>query len=505
MADTHPTIQGGAAQPDTDAATSSLETGFFPVTPPADAEHEARDLAASLEPVDAQTRPLVAVIGVGYVGTHLVDVFSRQYSTLGFDVDERRVQDLKPRFGGNRRVALTSCPRRLHAATHFLVSVPTLLLPDKTVDTSYLRSALKTVAAHARPGSTVVIESSVAVGMTRHLLGPVAKMRGFYAGMSPEVRLVSEFRGEEGWRHGVAPFSPRAPFPLEPLFSSTSISPLPFPLQAPAIESSSANKPRKRVDPGRTEPPAHAIPKVISGLDDVVPGSLAAIQALYTRVFDHTVPVSRPEVAEMTKLYENCQRMMGIAYANEMADAASAHAIDPYEVCRAASTKPFGYMAFLPGVGVGGHCIPVNPYYLLSNSEFPLLAAASEAMARRPAAIAARAIDRLTEGRLRRGDGRKPRALVVGVGFKAGQSTLSNSPGLDLVRHLSLPGSVHVQFADPLVRQEDVPQVPRLADEGWNRETLATFDMIIVTMRQAGLDFGLLDGIEGVDVEWWCV
>ncbi|KAF4511850.1 hypothetical protein G6O67_001056 [Ophiocordyceps sinensis] len=460
MADTHPTIQGEAAQPDTDAATSSLETGFFPVTPPADAEHEARDLAASLEPVDAHTRPLVAVIGVGYVGTHLVDVFSRQYSTLGFDVDERRVQDLKPRFGGNRRVALTSCPRRLHAATHFLVSVPTLLLPDKTVDTSYLRSALKTVAAHARPGSTVVIESSVAVGMTRHLLGPVAKMRGFYAGMSPE---------------------------------------------APTIESSSANKPRKRVDPGRTEPPAHAIPKVISGLDDVVPGSLAAIQALYTRVFDHTVPVSRPEVAEMTKLYENCQRMMGIAYANEMADAASAHAIDPYEVCRAASTKPFGYMAFLPGVGVGGHCIPVNPYYLLSNSEFPLLAAASEAMARRPAAIAARAIDRLTEGRLRRGDGRKPRALVVGVGFKAGQSTLSNSPGLDLVRHLSLPGSVHVQFADPLVRQEDVPQVPRLADEGWNRETLATFDMIIVTMRQAGLDFGLLDGIEGVDVEWWCV
>lgn len=117
----------------------------------------------------------------------------------------------------------------------------------------------------------------------------------------------------------------------------------------------------KRVDPGRIEPAGHAIPKIVSGLDDVVPGSLARITELYQAVFHNIVPVSKPEVAEMTKLYENCQRMMCIAYANEMADACIPLGIDPYEVSEAAATKPFGYMNYIPGIGVGGHCIPINP------------------------------------------------------------------------------------------------------------------------------------------------
>ncbi|PHH92211.1 hypothetical protein CDD83_8411 [Cordyceps sp. RAO-2017] len=112
---------------------------------------------------------------------------------------------------------------------------------------------------------------------------------------------------------------------------------------------------------------------------------------MYARAFDRVVPVSSPEVAEMAKLYENCQRMVCIVYANEMADACRARGIDPFEVCAAAATKPFGYMPFRPGLGVGGHCIPVNPYYLLANNDFPLLQAATECMRRRPAAIAQRA------------------------------------------------------------------------------------------------------------------
>ncbi|RDA93245.1 hypothetical protein CP533_6484 [Ophiocordyceps camponoti-saundersi (nom. inval.)] len=397
------------------------------------------------ETVSPNAIPLVAVIGVGFVGTHLVSAFSRRYSTLGFDLSEKRLKEVGPSFHGNPRVTLTSNPRALDNATHFLVSVPTLLHPDKSVDTSFLKGALRIVAEHARPGSTVVIESSVAVGMTRELLGPLAKQRRYYAGMSPE-----------------------------------------------------------RVDPGRTEPSVYAIPKVVSGLDDVVPRSLQSIVRLYSTVFDRVVPVSKPEVAEMTKLYENCQRMMCIAYANEMADACIPHQIDPFEVCAAASTKPFGYMPFTPSVGVGGHCIPVNPYYLLSNSSFPLLAAASETMVRRPAAIAQRIVDRLHERHKQIGGSNKPRVLIVGVGFKAGQSTLSNSPALSLAHHISLSRTIEVQFADPLVRQEDVPQVPRLADDRWERETLESFDMIVVTMRQVGLDFSLLDEVEGVEVEWWC-
>lgn len=115
-------------------------------------------------------------------------------------------------------------------------------------------------------------------------------------------------------------------------------------------------------------------PQNYFSLDDIVPGSLESISKPYSTVFESIVPVSRPEVAEMTKLYENYQRMAMIAYANEMADACIPHGVDPFEVSSAA-TKPFGYAPFAPSLGVGGHCIPINPYYLLSNSTFPLLQA----------------------------------------------------------------------------------------------------------------------------------
>ncbi|KAJ0161511.1 UDP-N-acetyl-D-glucosamine 6-dehydrogenase [Colletotrichum tanaceti] len=450
-----------------DTFKANLELPHTPITPPPEYQEHSfsrhDDEVAGLSPVvRPDDRPLVAVIGVGYVGTHLVDSFSAHYDVVGYDVSEARIREVRAemqiRIPGER-VRFTNCPADLHEATHFLISVPTLLkAADKSIDTSYLGSAIATVAQHARPGSTVVIESSVAVGMTRDLLGPVAVSRGFYAGMSPE-----------------------------------------------------------RVDPGRLEPPCHAIPKIVSGLDDRVPGSLASVMRLYHRVFDRLVPVSRTEVAEMMKLYENCQRMMCIAFANEMADACLAHAIDPYEVAAAAASKPFGYMPFSPSLGVGGHCIPINPYYLLSNCAFPLLEAAAEKMAARPAVIARRAIDSLTTTTTtmvaKAGAAAaaaaadplvRPRLLVVGVGFKAGQSVLSNSPGVELVRALVRSGEVDVMFADPLVKQSAVPAAPRLADEEWNRETLETFDMIIVSFRQHGLDFGVLEGLRGVKVEMWC-
>ncbi|WQF75382.1 Putative UDP-glucose/GDP-mannose dehydrogenase, NAD(P)-binding domain superfamily [Colletotrichum destructivum] len=436
-----------------DTFKANLELPHTPITPPPEYQEHSfshnNDKVADLSPiVSPDDHPLVAVIGVGYVGTHLVDSFSAHYDVLGFDVSEKRVREVRAELPGDR-IRFTTCKTDLHEATHFLISVPTLLKADKSIDTSYLRSAIDTVAQHARPGSTVVIESSVAVGMTRDLLGPVAVSRGFYAGMSPE-----------------------------------------------------------RVDPGRVEPPCHAIPKIVSGLDDRVPGSLASVMRLYNRVFDRLVPVSRTEVAEMMKLYENCQRMMCIAFANEMADACVPHGIDPYEVAAAAASKPFGYMPFSPSLGVGGHCIPVNPYYLLSNSAFPLLEAAAEKMAARPAVIARRAIDSLTRvakaGAATAAPLVRPRLLVVGVGFKAGQSVLSNSPGVELVRALVQSGEVDVMFADPLVKQSAVPAAPRLADEKWNRETLETFDMIIVSFRQHGLDFGVLGELRGVKVEMWC-
>jgi nucleotide sugar dehydrogenase len=259
----------------------------------------------------------------------------------------------------------------------------------------------------------------------------------------------------------------------------------------------------QRVDPGRTEPPAFLIPKVISGLDDVCPGSLAAITRIYTPVFDTIVPVSRPEVAELTKLYENCQRMINIAYVNEMADACINLDIDPYEVCNAARTKPFGYMDFTPGLGVGGHCIPVNPWYLLSGSEMPLLKSAAEKMGERPRAIAKMYTENISQHAGKYGS--KPRVLVVGMGFKPGQSVLCYSPGLELARGLMEDSSkLDVMFADPLVTQSSIPEIRKLDDCFWDVETLNEFDLIIVAMRQHEIDFDILDQAKDVRVKWWC-
>ncbi|KAK7417096.1 hypothetical protein QQZ08_011755 [Neonectria magnoliae] len=398
--------------------------------------------------VTAETKPLVAVIGVGFVGTGLVDSFSTKYDVLGFDVSEKRVKEAREEFSARPNVNFTTVEAELRKATHFLISVPTLLLPDKSIDLSYLRSALAKVEKYARRGCSVVIESSVAIGATRELLGPIARSRGLFAGMSPE-----------------------------------------------------------RIDPGRAEPPIQEIPKVVSGLDDVAPGSLEAITRLYGLVFDRVVAVSKPEVAEMTKLYENCQRMMCIAYVNEMADACVAHGIDPFEVCDASASKPFGYMPYNPSLGVGGHCIPVNPYYLLSNSEFPLLEAAAEKMNKRPAKIAGELLKSLCPKGSRRDSGViiPKQVLVVGMGFKAGQSHLVNSPGLQLANELAKYNEVDVMFADPLVGQDAVPEISRLADEDWTKETLEQYDLIVVAYRQWGLDFDVLKELTGdVTVKMFC-
>lgn len=249
-----------------------------------------------------------------------------------------------------------------------------------------------------------------------------------------------------------------------------------------------------------------SIPKVVSGLDDVIPGSLDAVVRLYGRVFGSIVPVSKPEVAEMCKLYENCQRMMCIAYANEMADACKGLGIDAFEVSRAAATKPFGYMPYTPSLGVGGHCIPVNPYYLLSNCEFPLLEACADKMNKRPATQAQKIVDELcgTSKTKRRDSGIElsKRILVVGMGFKAGQDHLVNSPGLQLAKELQKL-SMDVTFADSLVKQTAVPEIPRLADEDWTKEELESFDMIVVSFKQWGMDFDVLDQVS-VPVQMWC-
>jgi nucleotide sugar dehydrogenase len=245
-------------------------------------------------------------------------------------------------------------------------------------------------------------------------------------------------------------------------------------------------------------------------LDDLAPNSLQSIHKLYSGVFTNVVPVSSPEVAEMTKLYENCQRMVCIAYANEMADACLdlPTPIDPFEVCRAAATKPFGYLSFSPSAGVGGHCIPVNPSYLFSTSRFPLLRHATEKMIKRPAEVADRVMQKLLpKGRdsVPEYMKNKPKVLVVGVAFKAGQDLITNSPGVAIINHLLDSWNVHVSFVDPLVKENALTYVPRLDEKvDWNMEKLSEFDAIIVVVKQVQLNFDILEELDGVLVEKYC-
>ncbi|KAK8151725.1 UDP-N-acetyl-D-mannosamine 6-dehydrogenase [Phyllosticta citrichinensis] len=374
--------------------------------------------------------PCVCVVGVGFVGESLLREFGHVFKSIGFDISQKRIDELKRAFKDLPNVTLTADKEQLGRVTHYLISVPTLLKEDRSVNLSHLLSAVSMVMGYARPGAAIVLESSVCVGTTRQLFS--AYQDNYHCGMSPE-----------------------------------------------------------RVDPGRVAPTAKAIPKLVSGL---TPKALNLIQSLYAQVFDHVVPVSSPETAEMTKLFENCYRMINIAYVNEMADAARSHGVDPDEMIRAASSKPYGYTPFSPGLGVGGHCIPVNPFYLFANNKnLPVLEKATAQMWKRPD-TKARTFHRRTSSA---SADRLPRILVVGLGFKPGQSVLSCSPGISFAERLRKLGCRRLAFYDPLVQPEAVDWMEKLDGASWDPRYLEdNFDAVAICMRQTGVDFGVVEKLQ---------
>ena len=302
----------------------------------------------------------VCVLGVGYVGEHLMNTFSKYYNVIGIDLSEKRVEYLKTKYP---EIHFQTDYSGIESCNVFLISVPTLVKSDKQIDLSCLYSVRDNLKDVIKSGSLLMVESSVYVGATREIFG-FFRERGVFVGFSPE-----------------------------------------------------------RVDPGRTEPPMELIPKVVSGLDY---NSLNKCVDIYSKVIDTIVPVSSTECAEMCKLYENCFRMVNIAYVNEISDMCDKVGIDVKEMINASSTKPFGFMPFYPGIGVGGHCIPVNPYYLMKNGSLPVLEYATNLMEKRPKKKAFELMDKYDSKNV----------LIVGIGFKTGESLLTNSPGYDLYKEL---------------------------------------------------------------------
>jgi len=386
-------------------------------------------------------RPKVAILGLGYVGLPTaLALLEAGADVIGIDVSRDRLAairsrrvDLSPldhkRLSSalrGRRLVLSRRTSAIAAADTVIVAVPTpvddYLVPDLTI----LEAACASVVASARPDQTIILTSTSYVGCTRELLVRPLEQRGFVVGRDIFVA-----------------FSP------------------------------------ERIDPGNVSFPQERVPRVVGG---ETPECLRRAVSVVGAVAPYTHEVSSPEVAEMSKLHENIFRAVNIALVNEMADVARGMDIDVTEVIEAASTKPYGFMRFTPGPGVGGHCIPCDPHYLLwqlrrDRVEAPLIEQAMTSIARRPAQVIARALEVLAS---RRQTLAGSRVIVVGVAYKPGVEDVRESPALEIIERLIDAGAT-VSFADRLVdnirvrsRELRVERDP--GADPWDLAIVHTFD-----------------------------
>jgi len=361
----------------------------------------------------ANATGLVAIVGLGYVGLPTaLALVAAGLDVVGCDTSEARLSAIKSatvdlldsdlarlrQFSGSRRLALTTEVATTTAADYVIICVPTPVDDHLVPDLGILRRACANAVEHARAQQTIVLTSTTYVGCTRDLLIAPLEARGFRVG---EDIFVA--------------FSP------------------------------------ERIDPGN---PAHVperTPRVVGGAT-----AMCASRAseLLRKTSQRIESVSCPEAAEMAKLLENTFRAVNISLANEFAEIARQFALDPVEVIRAAATKPYGFMPFYPGPGVGGHCIPCDPHYLLwqlrgSRTQAPLISTAMEAIARRPHVVVSRVVEVLAE---RSVPVSSARVLVLGVTYKPDVADVRESPALTIIEELRSFGA-EVAFEDPHIRQ----------------------------------------------------
>ena len=352
---------------------------------------------------------VVGVVGQGYVGLPLGLVFAEAgFRVVGFDVDPRKVAAIgrgesyirhigPERIGaavaGGRYVA-TGDYDRLVECDAILICVPTPLGRHREPDNSYIHSTAREIAARLRPGQLVVLESTTYPGTTDEEVRPLLEASGLRCGV--DFLLA---------------FSP------------------------------------EREDPGRRDYSTRSIPKVVGGVD---PESTRVAAALYGAALERIVPVSSARVAEACKLLENVFRLVNIALVNELKMIFDRMGIDVWEVIEAAKTKPFGFMAFQPGPGLGGHCIPLDPFYLAwkaaEHGEWArFIELAGEVNTRMPRWVVSKVADALNaEGKPLHGS----RVLVLGLAYKANVDDDRESPSYELIELLREAGAV-VDYCDP--------------------------------------------------------
>jgi UDP-N-acetyl-D-glucosamine dehydrogenase len=396
------------------------------------------DLAARIQARSAR----VGIIGQGYVGLPLALVFREAgFPVLGLDSDRHKVDALNRgesyiKHIGPERVSAavgsgqyeaTSDFDRLAACDAIVICVPTPLGPHREPDNSYIHTTARQVSKRLRRGQLVVLESTTYPGTTEEEVLPILEASGL---ATPEDFLLA--------------FSP------------------------------------EREDPGRKDFTTKTIPKVVGGVN---PASTEAATALYTAALERVVPVSSARVAESTKLLENVFRAVNIALVNELKTIFEHMDIDVWEVIRAAETKPFGFMPFYPGPGLGGHCIPLDPFYLswkaAEHGEWArFIELAGEINSRMPRYVVERVARALNhEGKALNGS----RVLVLGLAYKANIDDDRESPSYEILELLRENGAL-IDYCDPFfpVARKGRKHDLRLRSVPCAPEVFARYDAVVV-------------------------
>jgi UDP-N-acetyl-D-glucosamine dehydrogenase len=402
----------------------------------------------------------VGVIGLGYVGLPLAVEFARAgFTVVGFDVDTSKIDQINNGVSyipdvRQDDLAAEVKAGRLKATTNMAgladvdvidICVPTPLRKTKDPDLSYVVRAVEAAAETLRKGQLIILESTTYPGTTDEVVQPMLEAKGLKAG-------VDFFLA----------FSP------------------------------------ERVDPGNERFTTRNIPKIVGGSDEA---STKVAAALYGATVEHVVPVSSTKVAEMVKLLENTFRAVNIGLVNEIAQMCHAMDIDVWEVIEAAKTKPFGFMPFYPGPGLGGHCIPIDPFYLSwkarqSGFECRFIELAGHVNGSMPEFVMARVVDALNESR-------KPvngsRVHVYGVAYKKDVGDVRESPALDIIALLERRGAV-ISYSDPYV--------PVLQEAGHSYQAVAEaealragVDCVVICTDHSAFDWNALvtSGVPTVD------
>ncbi len=358
-----------------------------------------------------EKRARVGVIGLGYVGLPLAVEFARHgFNALGFEVDEEKAARINAgasyigdvpsgtvkELVAEKRLSATTDFAQLKDCDAIIICVPTPLRKTKEPDISYILAAAEEIKKNLRRGQLVILESTTYPGTTDEVLLTMFEEAGF--------RLDEDF---------LLAFSP------------------------------------ERVDPGNPQFQTHNIPKVVGGCTDA---STEAAALLYAQIVKDVHAVSSARVAEAAKLLENTFRAVNIGMANEMARLCYALGIDTWEVIRAAATKPFGFMPFYPGPGIGGHCIPLDPHYLSWKArqqgfDSRFIGLAEEVNSRMPEHVVTLVADGLNDERKALNGSR---VLLLGVAYKKDINDMRESPALSIIDRLRAKGA-EVRYHDPFI------------------------------------------------------